>query len=84
MIKFHNILIFIAISILIYSFYPGDENKAKGVYLEGMDMKVSPGDDFYSYANGTWMNTREIPGTESVWGSFGELRESNQKKLKTI
>ncbi len=84
MIKFHNILIFIFISILIYSFYPGDENKAKGVYLEGMDMKVNPGDDFYTYANGTWMNTREIPGTESVWGSFGELRESNQKKLKTI
>ena len=27
-----------------------------GPDLAGMDTKVAPGDDFYAYANGAWIN----------------------------
>lgn len=34
---------------------------AGGVDLAGMDRSVKPGDDFFSYANGTWIKSTEIP-----------------------
>jgi predicted metalloendopeptidase len=33
-----------------------------------IDRSVKPGDDFYSYANGNWIGTHEIPATETSWG----------------
>ena len=32
-----------------------------GVDLAGIDRSVAPGDDFFRYANGTWLKTTEIP-----------------------
>ncbi|MBL7818771.1 MAG: M13 family metallopeptidase [Saprospiraceae bacterium] len=45
---------------------------------------VRPQDDFFEYANGTWIKNTPIPATESRWGSFNELIEFNQKALKAI
>lgn len=44
-----------------------------------MDTTISPRDDFYAYANGGWESKTEIPSDESRWGSFNELRESNDE-----
>ena len=46
-----------------------------GIDLAGMDKSVAPGDDFFHYANGTWIKTTEIPADRSAWGSGGELAE---------
>ncbi len=40
-----------------------------------MDNTVRPQDDFYSYVNGNWMKTVDIPSDRARWGSFDELRE---------
>ncbi|CDG84734.1 M13 family metallopeptidase [Janthinobacterium agaricidamnosum] len=46
---------------------------------------VLPGDNFYDYANGSWMQETEIPADRSSWGSFASLSESgNQRLLKLI
>jgi len=50
----------------------------------GMDLTVSPADNFYNYANGGWVKTAQIPADQSRWGSFDSLRQENIKKLKTI
>ncbi|GAB3989474.1 M13 family peptidase [Spirosoma daeguense] len=50
----------------------------------GMDTTVLPGNDFYSYVNGTWLKKTKIPDDQSSWGSFDQLYESNQLKTKTI
>ena len=50
----------------------------------GIDSSVSPGDDFFMYANGTWMKTTVIPGDQSGWGSFYTLYEGNLKNLHDI
>jgi putative endopeptidase len=34
-----------------------------------IDKSVRPGDDFYAYANGSWLKTAEIPSTENQWGN---------------
>lgn len=56
------------------------------VFLDtaGMDKSVSPGEDFFLYANGKWMKETEIPATQTGWGSFYTLYEDNQKHLRGI
>lgn len=50
-----------------------------------MHTHVHPGTDFYNHANGGWMEKSVIPDDEARWGSFNELRESNNKMtLKLI
>lgn len=49
-----------------------------------MDLSVKPGDDFFIYANGTWIKNTPIPPDLSRYGSFDELRENNTKQLQTI
>lgn len=49
-----------------------------------MDTTVHPGDNFFQYANGTWLKNNPVPETESRWGSFNELQENNYKALQTL
>jgi putative endopeptidase len=49
-----------------------------------MDTTVSPGENFFLYANGTWLKNNPVPKDKSRWGSFGELQENNQKALKEL
>ncbi len=42
-----------------------------------MDRSVSPGTDFYQYANGTWVKNNPVPPDKSRWGAFFELQERN-------
>ncbi len=50
----------------------------------GMDTTVSPGNDFFAYANGNWTKKTAIPGDQTGWGSFYQLYEENQLKTKAI
>ena len=49
-----------------------------------MDLSVNPGDNFFFYANGTWLKNNPIPATETRWGSFNELQENNYKALHEL
>jgi putative endopeptidase len=51
---------------------------------KNMDTSVKPGDDFFRYANGTWIKRTEIPPEYSRWGAFNELIERNNDALHTI
>ena len=55
-----------------------------GIDIAGMDTSVRPQDDFFSYANGGWIQTAEIPADESGWGSFNILRDTGLSQLRTI
>jgi len=48
------------------------------------DKTVSPGSDFYHYANGGWLKNNEIPGEFSSYGVFEMLYEENTKTLREI
>ena len=50
----------------------------------GMDTSTSPGNNFFLYANGSWMKNTPIPDDQSGTGSFFTLYENNIKKLKDI
>ena len=58
--------------------------KMKFIDVANFNLNVRPQDDFFEYANGSWLKNTPIPPTESRWGSFNELQEFNQKALKAI
>ena len=55
-----------------------------GFDVRDMDTNVRPQDDFYQYANGTWLKKNHIPPHESHWGSFLMLRYDIEKKLRAL
>jgi putative endopeptidase len=57
---------------------------APGVDLDGIDRAVAPGDDFYLYANGTWMKGAEIPADRSAWGAASVLDELTSKRTADL
>src|SRR5258705_186458 len=46
------------------------------------DSSVKPGDDFFLFANGSWIKQTEIPPEYSRWGAFNELIERNHDALQ--
>lgn len=62
----------------------GAEIGSWGVDLEARNLSINPGDDFYRYAGGTWMDNTEMPGDRSRYGSFDILRESAEQQVLAI
>lgn len=56
-------------------------NERKFIDFNGIDSSVSPGDDFFSYANGKWYQQTEIPADHAGWGISYVLFEDNRMKL---
>jgi putative endopeptidase len=55
-----------------------------GVDLSSMDKSVKPGDNFFSYVNGTWYKTAVIPPDRASTGSFQNLRILSEKRMQEI
>jgi putative endopeptidase len=55
-----------------------------GIETTGMDLTVRPQDDFYAYANGTWLNETEIPSDEVGWGSYMTLNDDSLADVRAI
>ncbi len=66
----------------------GDKGKDKkaepAINAANMDTTVKAGDDFYKFANGTWLKNNPIPAQYSRYGAFEVLEEENYVQLKTI
>src|SRR3954467_4316111 len=52
--------------------------------VDNMDRKVSPGTDFYRYANGAWLQKTSIPEDQVTWSPTTELTERNLALLKEL
>ena len=55
-----------------------------GLDLGMRDTAVKPGDDFYRYADGHWLDTHQIPADRTRWSSFDELDERSQQQVLSI
>lgn len=55
-----------------------------GLDLAGMDRSVAPGDDFFAFANGTWIRSTEIPADRSSWGVSGTLGELTARRTADL
>lgn len=53
------------------------DNEVHGIQVANMDRNVSPKEDFFKFVNGSWLATNTIPEDRGTWGSFDELRKTN-------
>ena len=50
----------------------------------GIDSSVKPGDNFYKYANGAWIQTAQIPADRSSFGPDELLTEKTSAQVKGL
>jgi putative endopeptidase len=55
-----------------------------GIDTAGMDPSLVPGDDFYGYANGTWLAVTEIPSDRGSWGTGAVLFQATSERLRDL
>lgn len=61
----------------------GDWGKA-GLQTQWMDRSIRPGDDFFRYVNGKWVDQFTIPADRTAWGSFHQLRALSEARVRAI
>ena len=52
--------------------------------LANFDNTTAPGDDFYQYACGGWMEANPLTPEYARYGIFDQLEKENQEKLKSL
>ncbi len=55
-----------------------------GIDISYLDSNVKPGDDFFAYVNGKWVEETEMPADKSRYGTFDILRDESQDNVKAI
>ena len=55
-----------------------------GIATENMDLSVKPGDNFFKYVNGTWLEKTEIPADKDNYGGFAILADLSQERVRKI
>ena len=62
----------------------GPELGSFGIDISHQDPNTKPGDDFFRYANGKWLDTFELPPSRSNYGSFNVLRDRSDQRVRNI
>ncbi|MEZ5971621.1 MAG: M13 family metallopeptidase [Hyphomonadaceae bacterium] len=57
---------------------------AYGLDLTAGDASVQPGDDFFRYCNGRWLDSTEIPSDRTSWGTFAILDDKSERDQRVI
>jgi putative endopeptidase len=74
------------VAVFMYSCNNSSESvqDKKGLSIQNINLRVKPGDNFFLYANGSWLDTAKIPGTESRIGAGLEMYNSTKEHIKSI
>ena len=77
---------FLVAGLLIFVFGSCQKQKSTMQFIDfaAMDSSVRPQDDFSQFANGTWLETTEIPASETGWGSFYILAEKSTYDIHSL
>ncbi len=63
---------------------PKPELGTYGFDSSGMDSAVKPGDNFFEYANGTWLRDTAIPADKSGYGMFAKLDDLSKQRTREL
>ncbi|MBX3298148.1 MAG: M13 family metallopeptidase [Acidobacteria bacterium] len=75
---------FFVTTLVSFTFIVNVMAQSKGFDTSRMDRSADACDDFFQYANGTWLKNTEIPASQSRWGSFNILADNNREVLRTV
>ena len=62
----------------------GIDTGSWGFDMSGRDLSVHPGDNFFEYANGTYLKNLTIPPDQSRYGAFNVLRDLSEQRTHAI
>ncbi len=74
----------ITVFVVILSIGSAAMAQSVGFDTARMDRSTEACTDFFQYSNGTWLKNTQIPASESRWGTFNMLGDSNNALLKTV
>ena len=57
---------------------------AFGIDMAAIDPSVKPGDDFFQYVNGAWLNANTIPEDRTSWGTNDMLTVKAEHDVRAI
>ena len=60
------------------------QKPAEDILKAHIDSTVNPADDFFQYAQGTWLKNNPIPGDQTSWGIGQLVQEEIYARLKSI
>jgi predicted metalloendopeptidase len=76
---------FLALLIMVGTLAPATAQKVPaaghGLNAADMDPGVAPGEDFYRFANGGWIDRAQIPSYSGSYSVFTELRDGTRQQL---
>src|SRR5579862_220572 len=55
-----------------------------GATAQDIDRSIKPGDDFYRYANGTWLKTVVVPVGQTSYDTRAILREKTAQRVRAL
>ncbi len=55
-----------------------------GIDLSSQNAAIRPGDDFFRFANGRWLDEFELPADRSDYGSFSVLADRSDERVRSI
>jgi putative endopeptidase len=58
--------------------------QGSGIDYSNLDTTVAPGDDFFQYATGHWIDHNPQPAAYPRWGSFTKLGDDNTNQLSEL
>lgn len=63
---------------------PSHESVVHGIDRQLMDLQAAPGDNFFRYANGRWLENTPIPPDRDSWGVASQLSEEVDARLRAL
>ncbi|HMJ07698.1 MAG TPA: M13 family metallopeptidase N-terminal domain-containing protein, partial [Pyrinomonadaceae bacterium] len=79
---FERVVVLLVLVGLTFSTVPAAAFRS--IDAAGMDRTIDPGDDFFSYANGGWMRSAEIPADRSSFGTFDVVFDVVNKRTAEL
>lgn len=84
---FFAIAILGAVSLIVFSCNNNtvtEKNERRTLSLANIDSSIKPGDNFFLFANGKWLDTANIPPTESGVGASLEMYNITKAHIREI
>ncbi len=83
MSKTLNRLLLLMLAVLLFTVGCGQKEEP-AISLSNMDLSVQPGENFFRYANGGWLDKVKIPEDKSSYSAFNVLREERDKNIHKL
>ena len=82
--KFFLLSVLLIPATIIYQACKNSTANEADPILVNRDTTVKPGDDFFRYANGTWLKNNPIPASETRWSTWDKNADENYTLIKAM